>query len=185
MKKFKWITLFLMFLTLSQASAQNDQKKDSLRTSKVQELRDYREGLFVDRLKLNDAEKTKFFLVYDEYQLKLRDSKQVFRLKWKDKSPVDMTDAEAESYFREAIALRKMEVQLMETYTIKLKPVIGMKRAVQLPKIEREIKKDMIAKARSLRKKKKVNEGEPASVNDERSLRRRKPANDNSGGAPQ
>jgi hypothetical protein len=43
----------------------------------------------------------------------------------------------------------------METYTVKLKPVIGMQRAVQLPKIEREVKKELITKARSMRKKKK------------------------------
>lgn len=55
--------------------------------------------------------------------------------------PSELSDAEAELYFKDAIALRKLEVQLMETYTVKLKPVIGMQRAVQLPKIEREVKK--------------------------------------------
>ena len=70
-----------------------------------------------------------------------------------------MSETEAEQYFKEAVALRKLEVQLLETYTVKLKPVIGMKRAVQLPRIEREVKKEMIAKARSMRKKKKPADG--------------------------
>jgi hypothetical protein len=56
-----------------------------------------------------------------------------------------------------------------------------MQRAVQLPKIEREVKKELIAKARSMRKKKKGSadggsgEGRPA---DDRP-RRRRPAGEN------
>ncbi len=56
-----------------------------------------------------------------------------------------------------------------------------MQRAVQLPKIEREVKKELIAKARSMRKKKKGpgegagGEGRPG----EDRPRRRRPAGEN------
>ena len=155
MKCMKYITLCLLMLFAVKANAQNEAKKDSLRASKVEELRKFRETLFVEQLTLTDAEKVKFFPIYDEYQLKLRDAKRGFRDKWEDKRPSELTEVEAEQYFKDAVALRKLEVQLLETYTVKLKPVIGMKRAVQLPRIEREVKKEMIAKARSMRKKKK------------------------------
>lgn len=155
MKIIKIVSIcFLMLFSLS-ANAQNEVKRDSLRATKVEELRKFRESLFVERLSLTETEKVKFFTIYDEYQLKLRDAKRSFRNKWEGKRPADLSDAEAELYFKDAIALRKLEVQLMETYTVKLKPVIGMQRAVQLPKIEREVKKELIAKARSMRKKKK------------------------------
>jgi hypothetical protein len=155
MKIIKVVSIcFLMLFSLA-ANAQNEVKRDSLRAAKVEELRKFRETLFVERLSLTESEKVKFFTIYDEYQLKLRDAKRSFRNKWEGKRPADLTDAEAELYFKDAIALRKLEVQLMETYTVKLKPVIGMQRAVQLPKIEREVKKELITKARSMRKKKK------------------------------
>jgi hypothetical protein len=155
MKLIKIVSIcFLMLMSLT-ANAQNEVRRDSLRAAKVEELRKFRETLFVERLSLTESEKVKFFTIYDEYQLKLRDAKRVFRSKWEGKRPADLTDAEAELYFKDAIALRKLEVQLMETYTVKLKPVIGMQRAVQLPKIEREVKKELITKARSMRKKKK------------------------------
>jgi anion-transporting ArsA/GET3 family ATPase len=180
----KWIKIvsigLLMFLAVA-AKGQNEVRKDSLRAAKVEELRKFRESLFVERLSLTDAEKTKFFVIYDEYQLKLRDAKRAFRAKWEGKRPSELSDAEAELYFKDAIALRKLEVQLMETYTVKLKPVIGMQRAVQLPKIEREVKKELIAKARSMRKKKKGpgegggGEGRPG---DDRP-RKRRPAGEN------
>ena len=159
MKYMKYIALCLLMLFAVKATAQNEAKKDSLKASKVEELRKFRETLFVERLTLSEAEKVKFFSIYDEYQLKLRDSKRGFRDKWKDKRPSEFSETEAEQYFKDAVALRKLEVQLLETYTIKLKPVIGMKRAVQLPHIEREVKKEMIAKARSMRKKKKPADG--------------------------
>lgn len=159
MKCMKYITLCLLMLFAVKASAQNEAKKDSLRASKVEELRKFRETLFVEQLTLSEAEKVKFFPIYDEYQLKLRDAKRGFREKWNDKRPSELSETEAEQYFKDAVALRKLEVQLLETYTIKLKPVIGMKRAVQLPRIEREVKKEMIAKARSMRKKKKPADG--------------------------
>ncbi len=161
MKLIQYSTLCLLaFTSFIGAIAQNannsnsPDKKDSLRSVKVKGLRKYREGLFVEKLHLSDAEKTKFFLVYDEYQLKLREAKVLFRVNWKDKEMSSLSEADAEKYFNDAIGLRKTEVQLMEVYTKKLKPVIGMSRALQLPKIEREIKKEMIAKARGIRKNK-------------------------------
>lgn len=75
--------------------------------------------------------------------------------------------------------MRKLEVQLMETYTVKLKPIIGMNRAIQLPRIEREVKKELITKARSMRKKKKgAAEGGDARPSEDRP-RRRRPAGEN------
>ncbi len=155
MKLIKIVSICFLMLFAVSAKAQNEVRRDSLRAAKVEELRKFRETLFVERLSLTDAEKPKFFAIYDEYQLKLRDAKRAFRIKWEGKKPSELSDAEAELYFKDAIALRKLEVQLMETYTVKLKPVIGMQRAVQLPKIEREVKKELITKARSMRKKKK------------------------------
>jgi len=181
MRLIKIVALCFLMLFAVSANAQNEVRKDSLRAAKVEELRKFRESLFVERLSLTDAEKVKFFTIYDEYQLKLRDAKRGFRNKWEGKRPSELSDAEAELYFKDAIALRKLEVQLMETYTVKLKPVIGMQRAVQLPKIEREVKKELIAKARSMRKKKKGpgegagGEGRPG----EDRPRRRRPAGEN------
>ncbi len=71
MKFMKYITLCLLMLFAVKAKAQNEAKKDSLRASKVEELRKFRETLFVEQLTLTDAEKVKFFPIYDEYQLKL------------------------------------------------------------------------------------------------------------------
>jgi hypothetical protein len=129
-------------------------RRDSLKASKVAELRKFREDLFVERLKLTAEEKPKFFAVYDEYQLKLKESKMVFRKKWAGKKPEELNDAEAQQYFQEAIALRKQEVELLQTYGKRLEPIIGMNRVIILPQIEREIKKELITKARSMRKKK-------------------------------
>ncbi len=179
MKLIKIFSICFLMLFAMNANAQNEVRKDSLRAAKVEELRKFRETLFVERLSLNDVEKVKFFAVYDEYQLKLREAKRSFRTKWEGKKPNELSEADAELYFKDAIALRKLEVQLMETYTVKLKPIIGMNRAIQLPRMEREVKKELITKARSMRKKKKgAAEGGDARPSEDRP-RIRRPAGEN------
>ncbi|MEN9318297.1 MAG: hypothetical protein RL712_867 [Bacteroidota bacterium] len=102
MKLIKIVSIcFLMLMSLT-ANAQNEVRRDSLRAAKVEELRKFRETLFVERLSLTESEKVKFFAIYDEYQLKLRDAKRAFRSKWEGKRPADLTDAEAELYFKDA-----------------------------------------------------------------------------------
>lgn len=140
--------------TTDKPNAEVQARRDSLKANKVAELKKFREALFVEKLHLTEAEKPKFFAVYDEYQLKLKEQKQAFRKKWEGKNPSELTETEAEQYFAEAIALRKQEVDLLQIYGKRLQPIIGMNRVIQLPKIEREIKKELISKAKSLRKKK-------------------------------
>jgi hypothetical protein len=54
-----------------------------------------------------------------------------------------------------------------------------LNRAVQLPRIEREVKKELITKARSMRKKKKgASEGGEPRASEDRP-RRRRPAGEN------
>lgn len=143
----------------------NQAKRDSLKASKVAELRKFREDLFVERLKLTAEEKPKFFAIYDEYQLKLKEAKSAFRKKWAGKKPEELNDAEAQQYFQEALALRRQEVDLLQTYGKRLEPVIGMNRVIILPQVEREIKKELITKARTMRKKKGQGNGGGANGN--------------------
>lgn len=57
MKLIKIFSICFLMLFAMNANAQNEVRKDSLRAAKVEELRKFRETLFVERLSLNDVEK--------------------------------------------------------------------------------------------------------------------------------
>lgn len=123
--------------------------------AKLDELKDYREDLFKQKLKLTDAEAKEFFPIFDEYQLELRKSKRAFRKKWYPKNVDELSDSEAKEYFNDAVALQQNEIDLLKKYSNKLSDVIGMNRVVKIPKVQREVRTLLVMKADEMEIKKK------------------------------
>lgn len=133
--------------------AQSDKaNRDSMRQAKMEELKKLRKDLLIKKLELTDAEAEKFFPIYDEYQLKLRQSQKEFHKKWKGKKPEDLTEEEAIQFLDDATAAREKEVALFKEYSEKLKAAIPAKKIVILPRVEREVRKELIDKARDGKK---------------------------------
>lgn len=151
------VVLALMSFPLN---AQNDREvKDSIRRARMEELKEVRHRMFVEKLGLSETEEKAFFPIYDEYQLKLRESRHEFKRKWKDKKPEDLTEEEASEYINDAVAMRQKEVELFKTYSEKLKTVIPAKKVVILPRVEREIQHELMEKYK--RGKGKHQQGKP------------------------
>ncbi len=123
--------------------------------AKLDELKDYREELFKQKLKLTEAESKAFFPIFDEYQLELRKSKRAFRKKWYPKNIDDLNDTEATEYFNDAVALQQNEIDLLKKYSNKISEVIGMNRVVKLPRVQREIRTLLVMKADEMEIKQK------------------------------
>jgi anion-transporting ArsA/GET3 family ATPase len=123
--------------------------------AKLDELKEYREELFKQKLKLTDSEAKEFFPVFDEYQLELRKSKRAFRKKWYPKNVDELSDSEAKEYFNDAVALQQNEIDLLKKYSNKLADVIGMNRVVKMPKIQREVRTLLVMKADEMEIKKR------------------------------
>lgn len=149
MKKYSSIiaVLILWACTNSALAQGNKKQNDSLKQAKIENLKKIRKDLFTQKLALTPAEAEKFFPIYDEYQLKLKQSRKAFRSKWKGKKPEELTEQEANDYLADAIKLRQTEVELFSTYSEKLKQVISAKKIVMLPKVEKEVQKELVAKA--------------------------------------
>jgi anion-transporting ArsA/GET3 family ATPase len=123
--------------------------------AKLDELKDYREDLFKQKLKLTDAEAKEFFPIFDEYQLELRKSKRAFRKKWYPKNVDELSDSEAKEYFNDAVSLQQNEIDLLKKYSNKLADVIGMNRVVKMPRIQREVRTLLVMKADEMEIKKR------------------------------
>lgn len=137
----------MVLLSPAYLAAQPGKKPlDSAQRAKMEELKKLRHDMYVKKLSLTETEEKGFFPIYDEYQLKLRESRREFRKKWKDKKPEDLSEEEATQYLSDAIALREKEVELFKTYSEKLKTVLPVKKIVILPRVEKEIQKELIGK---------------------------------------
>jgi hypothetical protein len=149
MKKIIFLTACILASGVGQAAMQPG--SDSTRKVKMEELKKLRRELFTRKLALTADEATKFFPIYDEYQLKLKMAKKEFRKKWKSKKQDEMSEEEAGEYLGDALKLRETELSLFKSYTDKLKSVISNKKVLKLPKVEREVQSEIIKKARELK----------------------------------
>lgn len=140
----------LIFMIPGKTMAQSD----SSRKAGLEVLKQKRKELWIAKLSLTETEAKNFFPIMDEYQLKLRTAKQEFRKKWKGKKPEDLTETEASSYLDDALKLRETELELFKTYSAKLRTVIPAKKVVKVPKVEKEIERELKVILREMRKKK-------------------------------
>ncbi|MCX8482356.1 MAG: hypothetical protein ORN50_02155, partial [Crocinitomicaceae bacterium] len=94
--KIKFIVFLFVVLIQCQIQAQT---LDSAREAQIDALKEYRETLFVEKLKLTAVESKEFFPVYDLYVSELKKAKKVFRNKWKKNTIETLTEAEALEYY--------------------------------------------------------------------------------------
>jgi len=123
---------------------------DAIEMDKFEELRDYRNGLLKDELKLSDQEATEFFKLYNSYVKELRIERKKFRRKWFPKDIENLIETEAKQYLEEAIALQQFEVDLLKKYSSQMAPKIGYSKVILVKKAERVVNKKLIEKANEL-----------------------------------
>lgn len=150
MKKRIIILFVLPFLFLSKGYA--EKFADSSKMKRLQILKEYRKQLFMEKLQLSALECDNFLKIFDEYQLKQKEIRKEFKKKWQNKKPNDLTEAEAEIYLQDYITLKQKEQELFKSYSVKFKTVISSKQILSLPKIQKEVQKSLLAKAKELRK---------------------------------
>ena len=143
------IFLFIVFMQC-QLKAQT---LDSAREAQIDALKEYRETLFEDKLKLTAVESKEFFPLYDLYISELKKAKKVFRNKWKKTSIETLSESDALEYYNDAIELQQKEIDLFKDACEKMKLVIPMTKIVLISKAEREIRLKLIEKADKMKVK--------------------------------
>lgn len=155
MKKYvKWALTFTFLIALGNAFAQKNEK-DSVRKAHKEELVKLRKELYTAKLSLTPEEAIKFFPIMEKYQEQKRAIGKEYKKKWKEKEIETMTEIEAEEYLADMIALREKQMALFKEYMQNLKGVLPAKKRVKLNKVEREVNKELIAKAKGWKGKKK------------------------------
>lgn len=145
MKRF--LLLSTLFLLAPWVMAQPDLDEPA---EMVQELQDFRRQEFTQRLMLTNSEVEAFFPIYDQSQLELRQARMQFRKKWGQRELGTLTEEEAKAYYTDALALKQNELDIHAVYTPKLVPIIGYKRVILLPQTERDVRAQLLKKARAM-----------------------------------
>lgn len=146
MKKILFFVALIAGLNVLQA-----QRVDSSSLSKIDVVKEYRRELFKSKLNLTDKELDAFLPVYNEHQIELRKVKRAFRRKWFTKDTDNLSNADAQEYFNDAMALQQAEQALIEKYAPLVANAIGWSKAIQVKKVENEIKPLLLQKANTLK----------------------------------
>ena len=146
--------LFLGFGTLQgQRKAHKRGQRDSIKKAMLIELKTYRVSLINKALDLDEKSSIAFFAVYDSYFQSTSTLKKTFNKKWRGTSKSEMTEIEATEYLNDVLNLRKREIALLEDVSTNLKGIIPMVKIIELPTLEKKVKRKLLQKARELRKK--------------------------------
>ena len=152
--------LFLGYVPLQgQQQKQKQHKKekharrDSAKKTMLLELKEYRIELINKELGLDKTTSAKFFAVYNPYFKETSKIRKTFRKKWRGKSKSDLSESEATEYLKDVLALRKKEIELLEKVSKDLKGIIPMTKIIQLPELEKKVKRKLLKKAKELRQK--------------------------------
>lgn len=127
------------------------QRLDSSSLNKIDVVKEYRRELFKLKLNLTDKEMDVFLPVYHEHQIEMRKLKRTFRRKWFAKDSDNLSNTEAQEYFKDALALQNAENELIEKYAPLVANAIGWSKAVRVKKVENEIKPLLLEKANTLK----------------------------------
>jgi hypothetical protein len=109
-------------------------------------VRDARKAFIEERLQLTEDEKQKFWPVADEYLFKERELRMNFGLKM-DFIPENLSDKQAEEYFKLIAKFHQDEYELFKTYSEKIKSIIGVNKTVRFYALRQEFKKEMVKRA--------------------------------------
>ncbi|MEY3983943.1 MAG: hypothetical protein RL160_1502 [Bacteroidota bacterium] len=156
------LVLLIGFLPMVTAQAQPDPRKQAL-----EQLRQFRKQLLIEKLALNEEEQRNFLPVYEAYKEEDRLLVSAFKKKYPKNSVIYMTEEQAKIYLDELTKLKDAQWQLQKNYMIKFLAVLSAKKVAMLPQAEKEIQVAVKLKARQLRQRPGSEESIPSAPDEE------------------
>jgi Ni/Co efflux regulator RcnB len=123
---------------------EDKKKKREQREKKQKKLQEMKEKFFNSKLSLTEAEKKKFWPLYNEYHKKHKKLNSDFRKKYKENDIIFMTDEQAEQYLKDFNKLKQDELDLMKEYQKKFKAFLPIKKVIMIYKVEKEFNRKIL-----------------------------------------
>lgn len=156
------LVLLFGLLPMASAQAQPDPRKQAL-----EQLRQFRKQLLIEKLALNDEEQRNFLPIYEAYKEEDRLLVSAFKKKYPKNAVIYMTEEQAKIYLDELTKLKDAQWQLQKNYMVKFLTVLSAKKVAMLPQAEKEIQVAVKLKARQMRQHPGSEESTPSVPDDE------------------
>ena len=121
-------------MQVAMAQTQPDPKKQAL-----EQLRQMRKQMLIEKLALSDEEQKNFLPVYEAVKEEDRLLVAAFRQKYKKNAVIYMTEEQAKVYLEELIKLKDAQWLLQKNYYAKFLAVLPAKKVAMLSQVEKEI----------------------------------------------
>ncbi len=133
-------TIIICILMLSQMLMYSQQSEEN-RANKTERIQAQKIAYISTRLDLSVEEAQQFWPVYNEYNNALRALKKEKSSK-KDMS--EFTESDADLYLEQMISTKEKELDIQKEYLSKFKEVLPSKKVVQLIRLEKRFKTEII-----------------------------------------
>lgn len=125
------------------------QNRQSSRDERFEKIQTAKIGLITENLSLTTEQAPQFWSVYNEYQSKKFDLRKSIKRALDEANATTTGDDKVISSHRQALAIRKKEIELDEEYMAKLLKTITPKQYAELKRTEQSFNKKLIEKLRN------------------------------------
>ncbi|MEN9510714.1 MAG: hypothetical protein RLZZ370_533 [Bacteroidota bacterium] len=161
------LNILTLLLTLGILPGISAQSQPDPRKQALEQLRQLRKQLLIEKLALSDEEQRNFLPVYEAYKEEDRLLVSAFKKKYPKNAVIYMTEEQAKIYLEELTKLKDAQWQLQKNYMAKFLTVLPAKKVAMLPQAEKEIQVAVKLRARQLRQHPGQDESVPAVPDEE------------------
>ena len=142
------VTLLICLGAMTNSMAQNqpDPRKQAL-----EQLRQIRKQMLIEKLALTDDEQKNFLPLYEAFKEEDRLLMVAFRQKYKKNAVIYMTEEQAKVYLEDLIKLKDAQWLLQKNYYTRFLAVLPAKKVAMLSQVEKEIQQVIKLKMHQLR----------------------------------
>lgn len=144
MKKPLFTTLLIAFAiapALSQKNVSNDEK--SQRKEKIETLRI---AFFTEKLEMTKEESTAFFALHNNLEESIADLKKEYKHLRTKRDDDSFSDKEYALGVTQRAEFKKQEIDLNSSFILECFDILDAKRAIAIPEIKKNFRKEILAK---------------------------------------
>ena len=152
MKKLLFTTLLIAFAiapALSQKNVSNDEK-----TQRKEKIETLRIAFFTEKLEMTKEESTAFFALHNNLEESIADLKKEYKHLRTKKDDDSVSDKEYALGVTQRAEFKKQEIDLNSSFILECFDILDAKRAIAIPEIKKNFRKEILAKRNNTVKEK-------------------------------
>ncbi|MBT6175573.1 MAG: hypothetical protein HOH96_08440 [Flavobacteriales bacterium] len=152
MKKLLFTTLLIAF-AIAPALSQKNVSKDE-RSQRKEKIETLRIAFFTEKLEMTTEESTAFFARQNDFEESIADLKKEYKHLRTKKDSDSISDKEHAQGVTQRAEFKKKEIDLNSSFILDCFDILDAKRAIAIPEIKKNFRKEILAKRNNTVKEK-------------------------------